>query len=773
MNISESINQLGIAVVLKSIFPNTKGIDFNQVKFNSDFDKSGFSSIKSSHDWFFSIGSMPILYKHSSTESIDNELEKLIIRNDINIKSSYKVSASSDNTLWDGNGFKIEKVIDKDNLYLIIITSVSSITKNSIVYNESKLAKKVSPPNWISGFNYVYDSNSISNNDKNLSNFDLSPLIFKDENDYILIPINRSEYARPLIEKIIENNGGLDSFNSDQQNGWKDLYLGHLFVIGYTPEQKCIRINRKPTSAESDEDKDFSSGIHPLSIIINKQVKGLNKQVFNPADGSVADGRLVALNDEANNIVAFDEDASKLISKFKDVVNQYNQRDPFLSINESSIKIWMDKNPVENISFSVPNSFELILSKGDSLYRLNIFPPGGILGSWSKDYTEITLEKSPTVNFSKEIVTKKAVSSIRSKSTKEKESINATDLKKADFIKSQVIEEDNTDNNQTKKTSNSSAIIKWILIIVGIIILFLLLRNCSANRNAEYYYNRGVDNVGSREFEKAEKDFGRAIDMDNSIVKPYIDRGEMYLNNEEYQKAKNDLDQAILLDPKSWYAFYLRGLANMNMATSKYSRLNDSAIKDFSSSIELNPSSENGKSFYQRGKVYQFTDNDEFCSDYYQACEYKTLDACRIVDESCYPKTGFMPYNKHFGPGIFGGRNSYTIDNQLGEEDVVVSLIKIPSERRVRAQFIRKGEKLVIDNIPNGKYKIRLFSGNNWSNSLKMKDEITKGGFLNDVLFEEIDGYDELYNGSERTLVLNVNDGNTESEKITESEFFN
>ena len=59
MNISEAINTHGVSVVLKSIFPNLNGLDFNKVKYNSDFDKSGFTNSDEFQDWSFAVGSMP------------------------------------------------------------------------------------------------------------------------------------------------------------------------------------------------------------------------------------------------------------------------------------------------------------------------------------------------------------------------------------------------------------------------------------------------------------------------------------------------------------------------------------------------------------------------------------------------------------------------------------------------------------------------------------------------------------------------------------------
>ena len=82
----------------------------------------------------------------------------------------------------------------------------------------------------------------------------------------------------------------MKGFSEKTHTDWQHLNEGHLFVIGYLPKQKCIRINRKQITATSTDGQNLASGIHPLSNQINSIVKGLNKQIYNPADGAVPDG---------------------------------------------------------------------------------------------------------------------------------------------------------------------------------------------------------------------------------------------------------------------------------------------------------------------------------------------------------------------------------------------------------------------------------------------------------------------------------------------------
>ncbi len=786
MEIADAIKQYGIVSVLNSLFPKLKGVDFDNVDYNQNtLNLSGFQSLLNqlSENWFFTITSFPTLCMKSSLEKIDDDVNKLLIKNNIDLKSSYSDPSFNGITFWDGDGFKVEKISSDDN-HLIMITSVGSLTKKSILYQETKLAKKISPPDWISGFNHVFDSSTISKKNKNLSKFILCPILFKEEKDnqgeYIAIPVNVPEYAKPLIDKIIDDNGGRDAFkevklDSDLEKEWDYLHQGHIFTVGYLKDKskRCVRINRLQFSAESISGKKLDSGIHPFNAKINSIVKGLNKQIFNPADGAVADGRFIAQSKDATNVVAFDKKSANLINKFKDVVNEYNNNDEFLRLSNESIETWMDRNPEETISFDVTKNFQLVLSKGRSLYRLNLFPPGGFAGNWESASLNTNQKKLPIVIFSKKISTKK-ISSLKDpvvpveikKPEKDEKTL------KSEFVKKATIsakESDDYENNQKKKQPNY---LNWLYLIIGIIILFMLLRTCLVDKDANYYFDRAMNDYGSGNFEKADKNFERAIDEDSSYRDAYVRRGEMNIDNGNYPDAKRDLDEAIFIDDSDWYAYYLRGLANMNSATSKYSRLNKDAINDFTKSIQLNPNSDNGKSYYYRGKVYQTVDDDKYCEDFYIACDYKILDACQLVDEFCYPETGYMPYNDVYGPGVYTGNSTFTISNNC-EYDMVCTLKSTRTRRAIRSIFIRAGDEWVMDDVPPGYYVLEYLQGKRWIYTKKLSDGVTDGGFSEEQKFKEVNYRWDIDFNTSQGFENCVTDGTLTADEITEDQFFN
>ena len=88
-----------------------------------------------------------------------------------------------------------------------------------------------------------------------------------------------------------------------------------------------------------------------------------------------------------------------------------------------------------------------------------------------------------------------------------------------------------------------------------------------------------------------------------------------------------------------------------------------------------------------------------------------------------------MPYKKYFGEGLFTGDNWIYLDNTQSTTDALVVVRDINSGVKVRSQFIRKGEDITMNNIPNGYFEIKSFTGNNWAYDAKMPDGITLGGF--------------------------------------------
>ncbi|MFL2628385.1 MAG: tetratricopeptide repeat protein, partial [Candidatus Marisimplicoccus sp.] len=340
--------------------------------------------------------------------------------------------------------------------------------------------------------------------------------------------------------------------------------------------------------------------------------------------------------------------------------------------------------------------------------------------------------------------------------------------------------DDEIDYGEVDTSNSGGGIPRWLYYLMLVLAIFLLFRVCQfgGSRDGSYYYDRGVTHFESGDDKRALRDFDRAIDIDDSYTDPYIKRVEIYIKQGNYYEAIYDLDDIILEDSTNWYAYYLRGKAYMKRAESlngsKYSPDYQKALDDFTSSINLNSLQDNAMSFLLRGKVYLITEPDFACDNFYIACDYGVDEACTLVEEECYyPETGFMPYAEKFGSGLYGGNNSYEFDNSLGDTDVIVTLKRLENNFRVRSVFIRKGDDYIMERIPNGRYIIQWYEGNDWITSKVMSDGITRGGFLKDEDFTAGEESRSLFNNIQRTLQFNAVDGNFNTKRISEDDFLN
>lgn len=767
--INELIQNKGLPEVLKSIFPNLRGIDFSDVQFMSDFETILDEKFQS-FEWYFSISSEPEILRIATRDDLSQWIKELLIRNDLEFNLTEAYSSPESNDFWSGQGFKIKIVPrNEDALIVRIIYSESSAEKKGAFLSPSN-APKMTPPKWIRGFDFVIDAYSISSNERDLNKFNLTPLYFSAPSESIIIPVNDRATAEAVIDKIIYDNRGYSAFNAIEQENWHYLYQGYLFILGYVEGEGYVRINR------SIKESAAHMGIHQLSEEINKRVKGLNKQILNVDESAENDGRMIAQDNNARHSISKYDDPFSAIDNFKGVVNEYNSDDPFLSITNESIHMWLDKKAGKKISFNIPGNFDLILRKQGFTYNSEL-----TLSSQQNKTEEASIgseneKEKPLVKFEEDIKTREVKPHIISPSgvnpRNKKEAVSQQQKK---LLESSVIESDSSNELVSNSSKRKFNIWNWVFGILGVILLLIILKNCTADRSASYYHEKANDYATSEKYDKASDYYDRALEVDNSFIASYLARAEMYLKLGEYQKAIYDLDEALIIDSANWYAYYLRGLANMGLGeTSKYSRLNQKAIDDFSKSLNLNSTSDNGKSYYFRGKVYQFIEDASFCVDYYIACEWDILDSCELADEFCIPETGYMPYNRNFGPGIFTGRNEFTFDNTLGEKDMVFSLVNKRTKIRVRSQYVRKGEEILVADIPDGTYEIQFYKGNYWSNTITQSDGITKGGFLAEVEFERISNTYYIHPDSVISgIKMNVINGSIDSNSINESEFFN
>ena len=115
-------------------------------------------------------------------------------------------------------------------------------------------------------------------------------------------------------------------------------------------------------------------------------------------------------------------------------------------------------------------------------------------------------------------------------------------------------------------------------------------------------------------------------------------------------------------------------------------------------------------------------------------------------------KTGATPYNNFFGKGIFNRNysNQLTVSNESGR-DAVVCLVSMSNDKTIRNVYIRKNQNYKMKNIPNGKYYLTVFFGNDWDKNKNIKDGEVKGAFTSQTSFAKFDDSDDIMKMSQYT----------------------
>ena len=131
-----------------------------------------------------------------------------------------------------------------------------------------------------------------------------------------------------------------------------------------------------------------------------------------------------------------------------------------------------------------------------------------------------------------------------------------------------------------------------------------------------------------------------------------------------------------------------------------------------------------------------------------------------------------MPYKKLFGEGVHSGNNTLSFDNKTGKTDVLILVIDARSNIKVRSQFVRISEKIIMENIPSSVYKIKIYEGQDWTYDKLMDDNITRGGFNKDEKWSEVNNLFVLSGNSLDGLIFNpIDGGSITSDEISFNEF--
>ena len=507
----------------------------------------------------------------------------------------------------------------------------------------------------------------------------------------------------------------------------------------------------------------------------------MNSPIYNPAEGGVPDGRFYAVTEKANTIISFFTDFEKAKDKFDEIVLNYNSNDKSLKIKNKSIKEFFEVNPEELIEFNVDAKFEMQLSKDNIHYRIKLHPSGGPTNDWNFDKTQEKLDINPESSTSKrfrisELPSSKTIAESEAETEKQKtfldQSIerkikNKKTKKRKNFLKKNKFSQ--------LKNINFPYLKKLLRFLILLLMVLFIYKTCfydECSGNAVCYYMKAQEAENNADFENAFIFYKKAIRVDKKYIDAYSARGLLHQKLEKHSKAIRDFSKIIEIDESNWFAFHNRANSYTAQGDKKYSIEYKKAMKDYDKSIDLNSSNENGVSFFNRGLLKEKIEI-EACDDFVYSCDREFTDGCKRYDNICYPKNGDYVLFKEFGRGVFtnNGLCKISCNNSRGKEDLVVVVRKYLGRRidgpRIRAQFIRKGESIIMDNIPNGTYYIQSYYGDSWIKNLDPKNR-----FLRYSSFTDYKSFPfSLYNNTMR-YSFNV-PGGDEGDQINKDDFFN
>lgn len=147
-----------------------------------------------------------------------------------------------------------------------------------------------------------------------------------------------------------------------------------------------------------------------------------------------------------------------------------------------------------------------------------------------------------------------------------------------------------------------------------------------------------------------------------------------------------------------------------------------------------------------------------------------------VIDYYPQPENLFSPYDAFFGKGVYDNSSNNIIGvKNSNDTDAIVLLVDAYSNKKIRNEYIRKGEYVRMTDVPNGTYYLQWSSGNDWSPIITVGNLV--GGFQTDQSFsktQNTNDWMEAKGNIEWTITLyNVSGGDVETQGIDASEFSN
>jgi|GEM_PF-6474930 len=102
-------------------------------------------------------------------------------------------------------------------------------------------------------------------------------------------------------------------------------------------------------------------------------------------------------------------------------------------------------------------------------------------------------------------------------------------------------------------------------------------------KTKEQWLEEGNNHFNAKEYEKAQDDYNRALELNSQYATAYHNRGLTYNDLKEYEKAQADYDRALQLNPRNADAYNKRGVAYY------YLKEYEKSLADYDRAIELDP----------------------------------------------------------------------------------------------------------------------------------------------------------------------------------------
>lgn len=273
-----SVEQLlnGISNIEFLYFRNLKGISYHDIKLPKapSGNPNDFFSQDPDGDWYFTVMNFLMLFKAFSKDTFNIELDKLLTANNLEIEN--KVSENN-RDYWIGENFNIEipKMweLEMQNINIIIITNEKYTDSSALEIRETTLTNKTHSFKWIDGIK-IFDYEDFSKNINSQLDLVNVPLYFKikDQNEgSIIITVPTEVIGKSIIDKVINFNGGIESFRKTEEDNWSYLYRGYEFDIGYDIERSHIRINQLPSLAKSTLDHELQMRVQEFNKTLYMQ----------------------------------------------------------------------------------------------------------------------------------------------------------------------------------------------------------------------------------------------------------------------------------------------------------------------------------------------------------------------------------------------------------------------------------------------------------------------------------------------------------------------